>query len=210
MAVRCGVIYNKTSKSPIKQQQWKGQSVTVEVGSSLVSHQHPLTHPFKSNARMRMCCNTSSEVIWGSTAKERNSGGKKLSHFWGEKTQGRPSGVISPCWSRGSKRRQGQRCGGGQIKVGILDYGFCSEAVALGGFWAGEECGLTLDLQDPLASLLGTECGVQGRKQQSSEEEATAMVQTPNLSSIFPQRWLSGSPCPVWPLLNSSSMLRPI
>ena len=65
----------------------KIQTIAFEVGRPLVDHQHPITHPFKSNARMRMCCNTSSEVIWGSTAKERNSGGKKLSHFWGEKTR---------------------------------------------------------------------------------------------------------------------------
>lgn len=41
-----------------------------------------LTHPFKSKALMRMCCRTSSDVIWGSTAKDRNSTGSDPSHFW--------------------------------------------------------------------------------------------------------------------------------
>lgn len=40
-----------------------------------------LTHPFKSKALMRMCCRTSSDVIWGSTAKDRNSTGSAPSHF---------------------------------------------------------------------------------------------------------------------------------
>lgn len=76
---------NKKAKQPLM--KWVAPSSVP---------QHPITHPFKSKARMRMCCNTSSEVIWGSTAKERNSGDKKLSHFWGDKTQSGPSGATSP------------------------------------------------------------------------------------------------------------------
>lgn len=61
-----------------------------------------------------------------------------------------------------------------------------------------------------LAALLRTDCGGQGRKQRSSEEEATAIVQAPNPPSITHQWWLPGSPRTVWPLLNQSSMLQPI
>lgn len=50
-----------------------------------------LTHPFKSKALMSMCCRTSSDVIWGSTAKERNSTGSAPSHFWKTRDKTAPS-----------------------------------------------------------------------------------------------------------------------
>lgn len=40
------------------------------------------SYPVKSKALISMCCRTSSDVIWGSTAKERNSTGRHPSHFW--------------------------------------------------------------------------------------------------------------------------------
>lgn len=96
--VYCGTIYtnnNKTNNPPYQTTTIKMPNNCCQGGWPTGFAPHPITHPFKSKARMRMCCNTSSEVIWGSTAKERNSSGKKLSHFCGEKTWGRPSGVTS-------------------------------------------------------------------------------------------------------------------
>ena len=87
---------NKTNNPPYQTTTIKVPNNCCQGGWPTGFAPHPITHPFKSKARMRMCCNTSSEVIWGSTAKERNSSGKKLSHFCGEKTWGRPSGVTSP------------------------------------------------------------------------------------------------------------------
>lgn len=40
------------------------------------------SYPFKSKALISMCCRTSRDVIWGSTAKDRNSTGRAPSHFW--------------------------------------------------------------------------------------------------------------------------------